>query len=131
AFVLLYIFFVAAIGLPALISELMLGRITRRNIIGALSWKSWAKDERHWRWFGRLGIATSFVVLSYYTIVSGWVIHFIVQGITGRFMGPTAQPGLIIDRLLSRGYLQILLGGVHLVTTTSIVARGVQNGIEK
>src|SRR5258708_39145665 len=76
AFVLLYIFFVAAIGLPALICELMLGKLTRYNLIGALQYKAWVGEEKRWLWIGRLGIAASFVVLSYYTVISGWVIHF-------------------------------------------------------
>ena len=46
AFILLYIFFVAAIGLPALIAELMLGKTTRQNIVGALSWKPWSRGEK-------------------------------------------------------------------------------------
>src|ERR1700729_860215 len=63
AFVLLYIFFVGAIGIPALISELMLGKSTRRNIIGALSWQPWVGHEKsRWIWFGRLGIGASFAV---------------------------------------------------------------------
>jgi neurotransmitter:Na+ symporter, NSS family len=45
AFVLLYVFFVAAIGLPVLIAELMLGKITRNNIVGALSWKPWVSQS--------------------------------------------------------------------------------------
>jgi neurotransmitter:Na+ symporter, NSS family len=130
AFVLLYIFFVAAIALPALMSELMLGKLTRRNITGALSWQPWMKDNRSWRWFGRLGIAASFVVLSYYTVVSGWVIHFIVQAFAGNLTAVHSSPEKIIDHLLTRGYLQVLLASVHLIVTTSIVARGVQNGIE-
>jgi NSS family neurotransmitter:Na+ symporter len=134
AFVLLYIFFVIAIGFPALISELMLGKLSRRNLIGALTFQPWTKNSSNksiWKWFGRLGIFASFVVLSYYTVVSGWVIHFIIQGVFGHFTDASAKPGDIIDRLLSRGYLQVLLASVHLIFTTSIVARGVQNGIEK
>ncbi len=130
AFVLLFVFFSAAIALPVLISELMLGKITRQNILGALSWKPWVTGRR-WRWIGRLGVAASFVVLSYYTVVSGWVIHFVVQGIMGRFTDANTNPELVIDKLLTRGGLQILLASVHLIAATSIVARGVQNGIEK
>jgi NSS family neurotransmitter:Na+ symporter len=131
AFVLLYVFFVAAIGLPCLISELMLGKLTRKNIVGALRWKAWGVENSKWKWFGYLGLLASIIVLSYYTVISGWVIHFIIQGILGRFTEAGSQPDLIIDRLMARGYLQILLGSVHLILVTNIVARGVQNGIEK
>jgi len=132
AFVLLYIFFVGAIGLPVLISELMLGKITRRNIIGAFKWKPWGQNPKsRWRWLGVLALLASFVVLGYYTVVSGWVIHFIVQAVMGQFTNPDAMPEYIIDRLMSRGYLQILLAGVHIIFTASIVSRGIQEGIER
>lgn len=130
AFVFLYIFFVAAISLPVLISELMIGRRTRKNIIGALTWKPWVKNTR-WAWFGRIAILASFIILSYYTVVSGWVIHFVIQGVLGRFTDPAARPELIIDKLSSQGFLQILLASVHLIVTTSIVAKGVREGIER
>lgn len=130
AFVLLFVFFVAGIALPMLISELMMGKMTRQNIVGAMRWKAWAGESNVWGWVGMLGVAASFVVLSYYTVISGWVIHFIVQGFAGRF-NSAASPELIIDKLLSKGYLQVLLASVHLIAVTSIVARGVQDGIEK
>jgi NSS family neurotransmitter:Na+ symporter len=133
AFVLLYIFFVGAIGLPILISELMLGKLSRRNIIGALTNPAWINPEKrnYWRWFGRLAMVAAFIVLSYYAVISGWVIHFIVQGIFGHFTDRLSTPESIIDQLLSHGYLQILLASVHIIITTSIVARGVREGIEK
>lgn len=131
AFVLLYVFFVTAIGLPVLISELMLGRMTRRNIIGVMSWRSWVGAKRRWRWWGYLSLILSFVVLSYYTVVSGWVIHFTVQSLKGGFVASSPQSEKIIDDLMSRGYLQWLLASVHMVITVGIVIRGVQGGVEK
>jgi NSS family neurotransmitter:Na+ symporter len=120
-----------AFGLPALISELMLGKLTRRNVVGALSWSAWGVEKSKWKWFGVLSLLASTIVLSYYTVISGWVIHFFIQSVLGRFTGVGAEPELVIDRLLSHGYLQILLASVHLIIITSIVAQGVQNGIEK
>ncbi len=133
AFVLLYIFFVGAISLPALISELMLGKLSRRGMIGALSHKAWIKERgsAYWKWFGALGMIAAFIVLSYYTVISGWVIHFIIQAVSGHFTDLASKPENIIDRLLVHGYLQILLASVHLIITTSIVAQGVREGIEK
>ncbi|MBK9294384.1 MAG: sodium-dependent transporter, partial [Oligoflexia bacterium] len=123
AFIVLYLFFVAAIAVPALICELQLGRTTGKNIVGALKGK--------YVWFGRLGILASFIILSYYAVVSGWVIHFIVQGLFGRFTSLGSRPELIIDQLSSKGFLQMALASVHLIVTASIVAKGVRNGIEK
>src|ERR1700683_2743941 len=64
AFVLLYIFFVAAIGLPVLISELMLGKLSRRNMIGAFTNRVWVNPNarNYWCWFGRLGMVAAFIV---------------------------------------------------------------------
>lgn len=131
AFVLLYVFAVAGIGLSVLIAELLLGKTTRFNIVGALKYKPWTSRGSRWSIFGILAICASFIILSYYSIVSGWVIHFAVQAIMGRFTQSSFNTGTIIDQLMSKGLLQILLVSVHLIVTMSIVGRGVQDGIEK
>ncbi len=131
AFVVLYVFFVVLIALPVLIAELMIGRRTGKNIIGAMKYSPWVKGSKKWAWIGRLGILASLIILSYYTVVSGWVIHFVIQAVLGRFTEPHARPDLLIDRLSSNGYLQMALASVHLIATTSIVAQGVRDGIER
>ncbi|MCC6278332.1 MAG: sodium-dependent transporter [Oligoflexia bacterium] len=130
-FVFLYVFAVAIIGLSVLVAELMLGKVTRFNVVGALSYRSWVGKSKGWRFFGILGLAASFVILSYYTIISGWVIHFVVQAAAGKFTRSDMSSGIVIDQLMAKTILQILLVSVHLIVTMSIVGRGVQDGIEK
>ena len=50
AFVFLYVFFVVLVALPALIAELIIGRRTRKNIIGALKYEPWVKGSKKWVW---------------------------------------------------------------------------------
>lgn len=130
-FVFLYVFFVAIIGVPALVSELMLGKLSRRSVIEALSWKPWVGDSRAWRWFGRVATLAGMVVFSYYSVVSGWVIYFLSRTLVLPIYPSDVMPSKIIDDLLSNGWLQILLVAIHLAITFAIVARGVREGIER
>ncbi|MCM2283088.1 MAG: hypothetical protein NDI61_14695, partial [Bdellovibrionaceae bacterium] len=90
AFVLIYTLFAALIGLPLLIGELMLGKLTRKSAIGAMKmvayepriadqaqpWLGRRVWPRHgWVWLGRLAVFASLLVLSYYAVISGWVLH--------------------------------------------------------
>jgi len=130
AFVLLYVFFVAAVGLPILISELMLGKLSQRNLVGSFK-EAVPSASKYWSWLGGIGIFASVLVLSYYAVVSGWVIHFVVQGIMGAFSQGPEHAGHVIDSLREKGLLQVLLASVHLMLTATIVAAGVRNGIER
>jgi NSS family neurotransmitter:Na+ symporter len=78
AFVLLYVFFAMLIGLPILIAELMLGR-TRRQSILAIMADLTNKTKKQYIWIARFAIGLNLVVLSYYAVISGWVLHFLMR----------------------------------------------------
>ena len=80
AFVLLYVFLVFLVGVPLLIGELMLGKSTQQGVWGALrqvvSSNKSLRFKKLWTGLGKLAMATSLLVLSYYAVISGWVLHF-------------------------------------------------------
>ena len=88
AFILIYLGCVLAVGLPIMIAELLIGRRTQRNIVGA--YRS-LRPDTPWAWTGWLGVVTGFVVLSYYSVVGGWVLHFIVLSLCDSFHGLAAE----------------------------------------
>ncbi|MGZ3772106.1 MAG: sodium-dependent transporter [Pseudobdellovibrionaceae bacterium] len=131
AFVLLYVFIALAIGAPMLISELMLGKNARRSVI-VVSNKLSEKAGRSFRWVGYFAVILSVVVLSYYSVISGWVLHFMTQFFVSLFVSPevgTAKTNLAA--LMSNGWLQFMLASAHLLITIVVVAKGVQEGLEK
>lgn len=143
AFVLMYTIFALAIGLPLLIGELTLGKLTRRSVISAsqrlavdeaLSRSPRAKETRgttSWVWFGRLSVLCCLLVLSYYAVISGWVLHFLMQFFVGQLQTGTFEVEQSLKILRENGFLQIALMSVHLLITLVIVVKGVQEGIEK
>ncbi len=79
AFVLIYLFFVILVGLPILFLEISIGRHTNLNAVGAFGKY---KNGKKWKWIGYLGVLSGFVVLSYYSVIAGWTMHYIVKSAT-------------------------------------------------
>jgi len=141
AFVLLYVLLCFVIGLPILIGELMLGKIQRKSVVQALkslsanpSGGSSSAGNRigsNLQWIGYLGLTLSLVVLSYYAVISGWVLHFLMQFLM-EFAGFSSDPGSIsLSQLLNSGPLQVGLASVHLLVTMIIVMKGFTEGLER
>lgn len=131
AFVLLYVFLALVIGLPLLIGELMLGKIKRRSVMMATSLLEPASPRSPYRWVGRLSVLLSLVVLSYYAVISGWVLHFLVQFMIEGLSRFGLESQITLGALTSNGLLQMGLASVHLIVSIVIVLKGVQEGLEK
>lgn len=127
AFVLLYIVAVCIVGIPLLIAELTIGRHTQRNPVGAFKRISPSK----WFMVGYLGIFTGVFILSYYSVIAGWVIGFIFVAASGSFKGGDEELiRKIFEIVTSNPFIPLLLLFVVIAITTYIVSRGVQKGIE-
>ncbi len=136
AFVVLYLLFALTVGLPLLVGELILGRTFRQGVV--LSTESLQPipifGTRRWlslKWVGRLSFLLSVVVLSYYAVISGWVLHFMTQFFFALFSPMTTSFDPSLDPLLTSGWMQMLLASVHILVTLVVVLKGVQDGIER
>lgn len=131
AFVLLYVALAMGLGLPVLIAELILGQTQRLPVIAATKNLVLGENGVSLRWVGWLCFGLALLVLSYYAVISGWVLYFVVQFLSELFVShaPASQMGL--QALLENGFLQIGLASVHLIICTAICARGVHEGIER
>lgn len=130
AFVLIYLFFVFAIGVPVVLSELAIGRKTDRNPVGAFA--ALAPGTR-WHWLGGLGILTGFVILSFYAVIAGWTLSYLWGAVTGALEGVTTaeQSGAVFGALIGNPGLMVFLAFIFLVLTGLIVRGGISGGIEK
>lgn len=147
AFVLLYLFLVFLIGMPLLIAELSLGKLSRSSLLPAIAklvgdryqvrnirepgretpaWVLWLL--RHVGFFGML---ITIVVLAYYAVISGWVLHFLMQLVVSVVDPEQFKPDGALKVLLENGWLQLLLTSVHLLTVAVIVAKDLEFGLEK
>jgi len=129
AFVLVYIAAVVLVGMPILISEVLIGRSAQRNPVGAFRALAPASA---WPLVGMLGVSAGFVILSYYAVVAGWAFNYLVAAAGGRLTAPTtAGAQRVFDSLTGSAGRQIFWEAVFMVTTIVVVARGVEAGIER
>jgi len=122
AFLLMYLFFILLIGLPAMLVEFTVGRHTERNPVGALG----AIGGRAWRYVGGLFILIGFVILSYYSVVAGWVLRYFVGSFTGAY---AADPEAYFFGIAT-GFDALAFHALFMTATVVIVALGVRQGIE-
>lgn len=97
AFFLIFILFTVLIGLPLLIAEFMIGRSTQKRAVGAF--KSIAPNTG-WHWIGRLGVGTCFILLSFYSVVGGWVLIYLFRGVTGQLITPGQNYGALFTETI-------------------------------
>lgn len=133
AFVLFYLVCVVAIGLPIMISEIMIGRRGRRNPIATM--RIVGEEEGSspsWGLVGVLGILAGFLILSFYSVIAGWAVSYFVFSLGGRFTGATPESiGGLFGGLLGNWQVMAAWHTLFMFLTIAIVARGVERGLEK
>ena len=133
AFVLVYLLCIAAIGVPVMIAEVLVGRSGRQspiNTMRALATQSGA--PRAWGLVGWLGALAGFLILSYYTVIAGWALFYIFRVASGMFTGADgAAASGAFDAFLANPWLVGAFHTAFVVGTVFIVARGVAAGIER
>lgn len=128
AFVLLFILFVFIIGMPLLIGELILGKSNQKSLLSIV--KELTNNSTTKKNLAKLSIFICLSLMAYFAVISGWVLHFLVQYSVGLFKEDFVTSN-ILDTLLGNGWLQVLLVSAHIVIIIPIVAREVQDGIER
>ena len=132
AFLLLYVFLALTVGLALLISELMIGRYTGTSILAATRHISTLSKNKYYI-FGWFSLFISAVTLSYYSVISGWVLHYLTQFIMSLFQ-PSSEfylKSISVNVLLQNSWLQFMLASVHLLVAAVIVVKGFGEGVEK
>ncbi|RSD25172.1 sodium-dependent transporter [Mesobacillus subterraneus] len=128
AFFLMFILFSLFIGLPLLLAEFVIGRSTGKEAIRA--YREIA-PKSNWYWIGILGVFTCFVLLSFYSVVGGWISLYFVKGITGGIVEEGANYSDLFGQTISNSWTVLAAQAAFLLITILVVARGVQSGIEK
>lgn len=132
AFLLLYVFLALTVGLALLISELMIGRYTGLSVL-AVSRQVPTKNKKTIIAFGWFSLFITAITLSYYSVISGWVLHYLTQFVMSMFHSDSVSylSKTSVNVLLQSGWLQFLLASVHLLVTSIIVFKGFSEGLEK
>ena len=129
AFVLVYLICIAAVGLPIMMAELLIGRKTQKSVVGALK----EAVGPAWGILGLWGVLCGFVLLSYYTVIAGWSLFYFAKTASWTVGGfPTgANMGDLFGAQAGNGAMQLGLSVAFSIATVSVVYFGVQKGIER
>lgn len=131
AFVLLYLLFLVFMGVPVMIMEFAIGRAGRMNIVGAL--KKLEPEKTKWHGIGYAAIAGNYLLLMYYSTITGWLLYYFFSFLSGRLNKSfdTAAVETYFSSLTAAPGLQIVLMGLALLLTAGVVIIGLKNGVEK
>lgn len=130
AFIIVYILLSFMICLPIFVSEFVVGRRSQKNAYAAfrdLSGGSW------WRWIGLFTIIVPLIVLSYYSVIGGWSIEYMLKACSFSFTGNASQSAMstMFADFVSAPWAPLLCHTVFLLVTTFIVVVGIKDGIER
>ncbi len=123
AFLVVYLGLVAIVGLPVLLAELVIGRRSNRNPIGAFG----ALGKPAWTFVGAIGALAGFIILSYYSVVGGWVIQYIIGSLTGGYVADSEA--FFLD--VAMGWETVAFDFLFMAIVAGIVALGIRNGLER
>ncbi|WP_461537765.1 sodium-dependent transporter [Spongorhabdus nitratireducens] len=133
AFVLVYLLCIAVVGIPIMIAEVMIGRRGGRSPINTLRIIA-DRDKLNPRWklLGWMGIAASFLILSFYSVIGGWAINYVGHAASGAFAGASSDAiGSMFGGLLGDASSLLMWHTLFMVAVMMIVVRGLKSGMER
>ncbi|MDX1481735.1 MAG: sodium-dependent transporter [Woeseiaceae bacterium] len=133
AFVVVYLLCAFLIGLPVMMSEILLGRRGRRNPVATMALLGEEEGStRQWRWVGALGVVAGLLILSYYSVVAGWTLAYSFKSASGEFVGVTSEEVGGIFSAFTGNWVKVAMAHTaFMAITTVVIARGVERGLEQ
>ncbi len=140
-FLLLYIACVFILGIPVMTAEFSLGRGGNSDATGAF--RNVTPDKKGWWLVGALAILASYLILSFYMVVSGWTLEYMIQSLTGNLYAPTPEASIATvageEALFSQKmasyvtdtYRPLVMTFIMIAANLVVLLKGVQKGIEK
>ena len=130
AFIIIYILMSFLICLPIFICEFVMGRRSQENAYSTfrdLSGGSW------WKYVGVMTVIVPLIVTSYYSVVGGWSVEYLIKSLTFTFTSGEAQSQIstMFGDFVSSPWLPLIMHTIFLLITAVIVAAGIKGGIEK
>ena len=129
-FVLIYLVFLVIIGLPVMVMEFSIGRASGKNIAQAL--RILEPKGTKWHYYGPVAVAGNYLLMMFYTAITGWLIYYFISTVAGRTIG--------FDAAASESFFSALKGNtmtgiafmvISVIIGFSICLGGLQKGVEK
>ncbi len=128
AFIIVYLLSTLLISLPIFLSEAAIGRKTHKSTFGAMQRLA---PGTPWRWLGLLTVISPLIILSYYSVVGGWSVEFLLKSLTFSFSsGDEAQIMGFFGSFISSPWGPLACHTAFLGICALIVVAGVKKGIE-
>jgi NSS family neurotransmitter:Na+ symporter len=133
AFLLMYLFFLAVLGLPLIMSELMLGRLGRRNMVDTLDDLSTRYGASvYWRLVGFFALFAGFLLLSSYSVVSGWSMAYFFKTVVGTYSAATLDgTRVLFNRFQTNAEAMALWHTLFAVLMVGVAAQQRHRGLER
>ena len=131
AFVLIYLFCIALIGLPVLMAEIIIGRRGGAEPVGCV--RALAKEAgKEWDWGKAIlpCLVCAFVIVSFYSVIGGWAVGYLQMALEGKVHAATDSEKLF-NEFISSPLKTIILHSIFMVMTLWVVAGGIRKGIER
>ena len=131
AFTVVYLVCILVVGLSIVIAELVIGRRTQLSPVGAFETLA---PKTNWKWVGFLGVGSAFAILSFYGVVGGWIMKYIVLSRTGSFNELANNPdgaGGLFNGFITGTWGPIFWQVLFMSFCILVILQGVKGGIEK
>ncbi len=128
-FVLVYLVATFLIGVPVFIVELIMGRQAQRGAVGVFG--TLTHNSLFWRGVGWLSVLTSFIIMSYYSVVAGWGLNYVFMCLNQFYVGKSPEEiGHAFEILQSSGSMTLFWNVIFTAITVGVVLQGIRKGIE-
>lgn len=129
AFLLVYLMIVLCLGIPVMLCELVIGRRTQKNSIGAFKM---LKPKTAWPVIGYMGVFCAFIIMAFYCTIAGWTLEYIIKAVGNQFQGKDlATIEQEFNAFHNMGWRNVLWESIFIFLTAFVVFKGVADGIEK
>lgn len=128
-FVLLFLVFTILIGVPVFIAELLLGRKAQRGAVGIF--ETLSSQSSQWKSVGWLSVLSALFILSYYCVIAGWGLNYVLLSLNQFYLGRTPNEiSSVFTTMHNSADINVLWQICFLGLTASVVYRGIRQGIE-
>ncbi len=130
AFILVYLICLICFGLPILTCEFAIGRKSRKSIVKAF--QELEPEGTKWHRFGKFGIAGNYLLMMFYTMVSGWMLAYAYRMLRGAMKDITIEAAKAEFAALTSNPGELIFWTLIVIAVSfGVCAKGLQNGVEK
>ena len=129
-FVLFYLFFLLLIGVPILSMEFSVGRASKKSVVK--SFQALEKTNQKWHLHGYMSLVGNICLMIFYTTVSGWMLKYFYNFLTGQFNGlTTADVQNVFSQVLASPSTNVFWMIIVVAIGMFVCSKGLQNGVER